>query len=454
LRIVILLISAGWLGIAFGQQASTSDTDTSTDTGGYTGPAVLSTAGSPIGKYLGQPISFRFFAGANATYNTDLTQPVTNEQGQLTKANGYGGIGQLGFFGVRNGAHDSLGVDFWAGYRAYAGTGRQRYNGADFRLRLNYARQVTMKTAVQLSARASTYGYSYGGLSQSIVADPTPGSADPAVDGFDSRTNLVSGSAGVAHNLSRRWVATFSGGAFVNQRRSRSLISSRGFTASGSAAYSLNETTSIGGGYSFGYYFYPNRFGESWIHTFSFIFNRQLSPNWSMSSSAGVNRVTGERVESFQLDPVLAAIVGRSTTVQPVFIDRWGPAINVTFVRRFQSGSASIYYSRGISAGNSFFTASDRDRFGVRYSYTATDRLNFGCNAGYYRYDSLLQNNSKFNNYGLGAGMNYRFTRSLHLTVGTTYWIGKVKNGNLDRNRVNAFIGITFSPGDRPLSLF
>ena len=403
---------------------------------------------------MGQPINFRFFAGANATYSTDLTQPVTDQQGQLGQTDSYGAIGHVGVFGVRNGPHDSLGVDFMAGYRAYFGASRRRFNGADFRLGLNYARQVSLKTAVQLSVRASTVGYSYGGLFQPVVEDPNPGSADPAVDGFDSRTSRISGSAGVAHHLSRRWIATFSGGAYYTKRRSDSLISSNGYNARTSASYLLNETTSIGGGYSYGKYSYAAAFGETQVHTFSLIFNKQLSPLWSMSSSAGVNRVTGERVQSFKLDPVLAAIVGQSVTVQPVSIQRWGPAINLTLARKFQSGSASIYYSRGISAGNAFFTAADRDRVGVAYSYTATDRLNIGLNANYYRYNSLLQGNSKFNNYGVGVGMNYRLTGSLHFTAGTTYRTSKVENGNLDRNRLHAFVGITFSPGERPLSLF
>ena len=70
----------------------------------------------------------------------------------------------------------------------------------------------------------------------------------------------------------------------------------------------------------------------------------------------------------------------------------------------------------------------------------------------------LVQNIGQVNivhqNFGAGVGMNYRLTSILHLTSSVGYYIQRVDGGNFDRNRFQATVGLSFSPGERPLSIF
>ncbi len=440
---VWLVLAVGSFTAALGQ-----------NTGGYTGPAVLSRAGAPLGKYLGQPITFRFHAGVQGSYYTDLFTPAIDEAGNLITESGPGVIGTVGVYGARNGPHDTLAVDFLAAYRAYSRTNLRSYNGADARLGLDYARQTSVKTAFELGVNAATYSYSYGGLYQPVVPDPSEELDGSAVEPFDTRTTRLSARAGVSHFFTQRWYITLRGGGYTAQRRSAALLDYSGFSGGAALQYRLSENTTIGPTYEYSQFYFSANVGQSWIHDIQLALEHKFSPHWQIVLGAGVYRVRSERVTAVPLDPVIAAIIGRPTTLQPVDDRRMGPSIRATLSRSFQRGSLSFYLYQGVRPGNSFMATSETTSFGVSYSYTATSRVNFGLRANYYRANATMESGVKYDNYGAGAAMGVRLTRSLHFTAGVDYRTQELRNSSYNRNRMRAFVGLVFSPGEVPVSLF
>lgn len=434
-------------GAAFGQAAPPGQ-------GGYTGPAVLSRAGSPLGQYTGKPIAFRFFAGATGDYFGDLSQPVTDAAGNLVTGDAYGATGRVGVYGVRNGPNSTLGVDYLGNYRMYFGGDNQRYDGIDQNLGVNYARQVSVRTAFELSARASTYSYSGAGLSLASAGDPGGEPAPDLAEGFDNRVSRVTGQAGFSRSLTQRWVLTLGGGGSVVERRSEALLDTRNGMGLASVRYRVSQFTAVGPSYEFSYLDYPDNFESARVHNFLLSFEKQFGPRWKLEAGAGVYRADIDRVQSVPLDPILAAVIGRPTTLQPFFDKQWGPAVRATLSRTLSSGSFSIFYWRGIRSGTAFLATSESDSVGVRYSFNATSRLNIGLGANYYGVKAVSQGNARYDAYGGGAGLNYRLGKGFHITAAVSYNHQKLDDSTFGRDRVLASAGLMFSPGELPLSLF
>jgi len=437
-----------WLMLVLGAAAAWGQ-----DTGGYTGPAVLSWAGAPLGKYLGQPISFRFYAGVTANYYTDLFAPATDEAGNFKTGSGGGLNGTAGVYGARHGRHDTLAFDFLAGYRAHVRS-QQSFNGADARVGLHYARQASLRTSFALGVNASTYSYSYGGLYQPVVTDPLEELDGPANEPFDTRTSRLSARAGVNHLLSQRWYVSFSGNAFTTQRRSAALLDNAGFSGSVGLYHRFSENTSIGPVYRYSQFYFSADMGQSWIHALQLSVQHRFSPRWRAAVAAGVYRARSERVKTVPLDPFIAAIIGRPTTLQPATAQTWGPSIQATLARTYQRGSLSFYGFHGMRPGNALMATSETTNVGVHYSYTATSRVNLGFRASYHRARAALTKQVQYDNYGGGMGIGVRLGYSLHLTAGIDYRFQDLQNSNYDRNRMQAFVGLVFSPGEIPVSLF
>lgn len=442
-----------WIILILAASAVTCYGQSTTAGGGYSGPSILSRAGSPIGRAGSQPLAFRFFASGVADYVTGITQPVTDQSGNLTKLNAYGGTGAIGVNGVRYGKRDRIAFDWRGLYRAYNGS-RQQVNGFETFLSTDYGYQISRRTTFEFSSALSSYQRAFGSVYTPVGVDLTNAVANPADEGFDGRTNSIVATAGIGYMLTSRWqMAVFGGGDYV-KRHSQALVSSTGYQGGASASYLLGPHSSIGVNYSYNEYEFSGRYGRSRYHNPSFFYNQALSPVWKLSLSAGAYRVELSRLMSVRLDPVIAAIIGQTTTLQPLEQISYGPSAGVTIAREFERSVFSLYFWRGIRPGNGFITTSESDTTGAQYSYTATERLNVGLNLYVNRQKAIMQGDQIYYAAGGNVGLNYQLRGAFYLTTFVSYWHNSLNAGGLDRNRLDVGAGITWSPGELPLSLF
>ena len=419
---------------------------------GFSGPSVLSRSGSPLGRSGGSSLGFRPYLSIGARYDTNIGSVAADNQGNAILGDYYGGHASWGLYGVHRGQRNLVGLEYQGQYRAYSRSGNRQ--GANHFVSLNYVQQVSPRTDFYVSAGGGSYAYSLYNYSTPLISNPLEGINDPADEGFDSRTNSISGSGGLRHMLSSRLSIGFGGQAFYISRKVNSLIDSQGYSASGSVDYQVSRTQTISGNYSYRYYFFPNNFGESRIHSASIGYQHQLSPVWNFSLEGGLYRLENERLIRVQIDPILAAITGQRSALEAAHSITFRPSVGATLGRKFERASLSFHYNRGVSPGNGFMTTSERETAGVSYSYTATDKLGFHLNFGGQRHTSLAQNIGRFTSFGGGGGFSYRLWHFIHLTSNANLRQWKLNSSDFDRLRLSAWAGISLSPGELPLSLW
>ena len=159
-------------------------------------------------------------------------------------------------------------------------------------------------------------------------------------------------------------------------------------------------------------------------------------------------------LQSFAVDPVIAAIIGRPTVIGVFHTMQYVPSFQATLGRVFRRSSLSFGYSAGVSPGNGVYLTSRANSGTISYSHTASQRWNVGLSGGYSSYSSLSQSIGKYQSYNAGGGFTCKLTGWLHL-VGRydarRYTVGPSAFRRLN-HRVT--VGIAFSPGDLPLSLW
>lgn len=415
---------------------------------GFGGPSILSRAGAPVGRSGGRAIGFRPYVSVMARYDTDLGSLADGQQG----SNHSGGDASWGIYGVRKGARNVIGLNYSGNYRYYTHSGRQ--NGTSHFASLNFAQQVSPRTEVFVSAGGSSYSYVWIGQRTPLIADPFLGINDPADEGFDNRTNALTGSGGLRHMLTDRLSVGLAGRGFSVRRQDKAFVDLQGYSVSGNVGYQLSRTQSIGGSYNYSYYFFPGGFGNSLVHSVHLDYMHRLSPEWNLSLGVGAYRVESQRLVRVAVDPILAAITGQNAALEAYHGTSYGPSVQATLARRFERATLSFYYRRGVSPGNSFLMTSAHENGGVHYSYTATQRLNIGFDFTARRYSSLTQGIGRYTNVGGGVSMGYRLWRFLHFTMHARMYRWGVGNSDFERDRLSVAAGLSFSPGETPLSLW
>jgi hypothetical protein len=142
------------------------------------------------------------------------------------------------------------------------------------------------------------------------------------------------------------------------------------------------------------------------------------------------------------------------TGVETYYARTYLPRYDVRLTRRFRHASFAASYGRTISPGNGVYLTSAHEGAEVSFSYFGMSRVRLGIGYGMQRYRSILQQNlgGYWGNHASGS-FSYKLVRSLSLTANfgaNQYSIEQ----SLHRTRCRVAIGLTWSPGDYPVSLW
>ncbi len=440
-RFVIVLVSA----LALPQLGRSQTTD-------WDPMAVLGVPGSPLGRgMIEAPESFRYYLNLSGRYDTNIGGPVEESTPDARSESVAGGEAGWGVVGVRQRPRDWFSIDYNGAYRLY-GRGFRR-GGDSHRVSLNYVRLISSRTQIYVAPSVGRYSYATVGYRNPLGYDPLDEFSDPTAGAFDIRTDSAAVAAGVYHLLSRTVSVNLSGSGYIARREDPRFLDSQGTSASASITKNLGPSVAIGGSYRFTYYFYLNGYGESQIHSVNLTYNQQLTEFWNLNASFGASRVESDRLVAVAVDPIVAAITGQNRFLQAANRLTIRPTGGATLSRRFERATLSFYYRRGIDSGNEFLTTSFNESGGISYSYTATEKLSAGLNVTVSRRGSHLDNIGSFATYGGGIGMGYRLWRFIHFSARAQIRRWDVE-GALKRNRLGVNIGLTFSPGERPVPLY
>jgi hypothetical protein len=415
----------------------------------YLGPGILTRGASDIGTRAGQDVDLRFFVNASGIYDNGILPYSVDGSGKLPTVNGLWGTEvAAGAYGVHKFRHAKLGLDYKGTYRHYVGN--SFFDGTDQTLTLGYTYQKSRRLVFDTRQIAGTVSQAtgFGGALPTV----TDALVTPSSLLFDNQANFLQSSLDVNLIKSSRTVFTFGGEGFGIWRKATGLIGVEGYDLHGTVTHRLSERTTIGASFQHSHFDYPKAFGESDINMYSGIFATQFGRYWTFSAKGGAYQAEVIGLQKVAVDPEITALLGVSTTVQTFYRKSIFPNFDLKLNRRFQRASLGLHYLQGASAGNGVYLTSRETTVMGTFSYNATRKWSFSVNSGYTKLRGIGQDLQPYSQLNGSAGLTYALTGPIHLIARYDARHQEIINGVFKGTSYRATFGISFSPGDVPLS--
>lgn len=423
------------------------------DLGSYLGPGVLTNGAGSVGSRSGEQVDLRYYADLNAVYDNGLEPVSTSPTGQITKIGGlYGVEAMLGAYGSHSWRSALLGLDYRGDFRHY--NANSYYDGSDQNLTLGYTFQKSRRLYFDLQGLGGTYSNSLGSVPGELVSVPADSINQPGLLLFDNRTDFLQGFAGMTYLLSARASVTVGGDGFYVHRQSKELIGMDGYTGRARFQYKVSRLTSLGAEYQRSHYQYPNFFGNSDINNYNVFLASQLGRLWTFTISGGAFQVATVGITSVALDPSIAQILGVPSVLQAFSSNDWLPAGQADLSRRFKQANLSFQYARTMAPGNGVYLTSRSESGGGTFSYTGLRRASFSISGGYYSLSSLGQGLQPYRTFTGGTGLTFNLTHALHAVARYDVRQQEITIAGFRSTSYRITLGLAFSPGSLPLSLW
>jgi len=423
--------------------------------GGYMGPGVLSRGAGDIGAVNGEQVDLRFFVNLNAVYDTGLQPFSLDSAGNLLRvAPLYGEQLSVGAYGTHNWRQASVGLDYTGNFYHY--DNGSSYDGSTQNLMLGFTYQKNRRWSFDLREIAGTSSLGYGapGFYGTTAVPSDVVVNQPTTLLFDNRTYWVQSGADANYIASARTIFTVGGDGYVLRRQETALAGLTGYTLRGSIQHRLTKTRTVGVSYQRMHYEFPPAFGQSDIDVATGFFNTSLGRRWIFSAALGMFHSEVKGLEQVALDPVIAALLGQSTGIRSFYRADIYPNGDISLTGRFKTSSVTFTYRQTAVPGNGVYLTS-RNRYALAsYSYTGIHKLNLGVSGGYTTLESIGQGIQPYSQMTGGAGFTYGVTRMLHVVGRYDLRHQELDVLNTLRTSYRATLGIAFSPGNIPLSLW
>jgi hypothetical protein len=183
-------------------------------------------------------------------------------------------------------------------------------------------------------------------------------------------------------------------------------------------------------------------------------FTTSLGRRWTFSLYGGAYITQVQGLQQVALDPVIAALLGQGTAIQAFYKESVFPTGSVALRANFRTSNVTLSYSRSVTPGNGVYLTSRVESADLSYSYTGLRKWNFQVNGGYNTLNTVGQGLEPYAQYAGGAGITYGLTRSLHVIARYDARQQSIDQYFYRRTSYRATLGLAYSPGDKPLSLW
>jgi len=419
------------------------------------GPGVLSHGAGNIGSVNGEQVDLRLYADLSGVVDTGLQPFSVDSSGNLLRvAPLYGEQLSLGAYGTHNWRQASIGLDYTGNFFHY--NNNSSYDGDTQNLMLGFTYQESRHLSFDLReiAGTSTLGFGAPGF-YGISAVPSDVVVNqPTTLLFDSPTYWGQSGVDVNYIASARTIFTVGGDGYVVRREASALAGLNGYTFRGSIQHRLTKTRTLGITYQRMHYEFPPAFGQSDIDMAIGFFNTSLGRRWIFTVSAGMFHSEVKGLEQVALDPVVAALLGQSTGIRAFYRSDIYPNGEASLSGRFKTSTITFTYRQTVVPGNGVYLTS-RSRYALgSYSYTGIHKLNLGVSGGYTTLESIGQVIQQYSHRMADAGFTYGIGRMFHIIGRYDLRYQEVDVYNTLRTSYRATLGIAFSPGNIPLSLW
>jgi hypothetical protein len=379
---------------------------------------------------------------------------VADSQGNLLNAASTDLTLAWGVSGSHNWKHTKLGLDYRGSLTHY--TDQSSYDSIAQSFLLSFTQQITRHISLSLRENAGVFtrAFGLGSLSQTVSFDPSQ-SYVPTTDFFDNRTYYLSSQADLKIQKTARLSFDLGGDSFLTRYRAKGLVGSNGLGARGDLQYRIARRSTIGAAYSYQHFAYNGQFGAADVHGFAGTFSRALAAKLEFSVSLGTARVEQTFIQNVAVDPVIAALLGVSSTTEIAHFVSWIPIGTVRLSQAFRQGVAYVSASRAVVPGNGLFTTSYSYDASGGYTYTGVRRWSLSSVVSYNKSRSVGNFIGSYNNVSGGLAASRQIARSVHLVFG--YNVRRYSSTDFyNYNRVieEGHVGLGFTPGDVPLRIW
>ena len=426
--------------------------------GDYLGPGVLSRGAGDIGQRSGEQVDLRFFGNVTGIYDTGRQPFSVDPKGNLVEVNGlYGVEASFGVYGTHRWRRANLGLDYRGSFYHYPDSS---YNdGSDHNLALGYTYQKSRRLIFDLRQIAGTTSRgvgNYGGLYGAYYSSPSTDIVNqPTTLLFDNRVYYIESAMDVNVVQSARTIYTMGGAGYTVHRQAQNLIGVNGYELHGSVTHRLSKTRGIGLHYTHLHFDFPRAFGESDINMAEASYNGRIGRYWTFSLGAGAFLAEVQGLQQVALDPVIAALLGQSSVTQTFYRKVTYPSGQANLTGHINKTSIlSFGFARSVTPGNGVYLTSRSDSATASYSYTGIRKWNLGVDGGYNTLSGIGQGLQRYGQVTGGAGFTYGVTRVIHIIGRFDARHQQIDLSGFRRTGYRTSIGIAFSPGDVPLSLW
>ena len=423
-----------------------------TDQGSYQGPGISSPGIGDIGKRSGEQVDLRYYFGVSGVADSTTAPFGTDSKGNLIRVPYLYGIeAQAGVFGVHSWKHSQLGLNYAGSYTRYFNF--ESYNSTNHALTLGYTAQISRRLRLDLRESAGSLTQGTGQV-VNVAATDLNTSFTPSTRLFDTRTYFLQSSASATYLQSARMSYTAGATAFLQNLKKLGLSNLWGYSLNGNVMRRMTKSSTLGLTYAYSHFVFPEFSSNSTSHIFQGLYATGWGRFWTFSIEAGATVTQGESQVSVALNPVLAAIFGKSTITAISSYRTIYPSGTLAIKRQFRRASLGLNYYRGVNSGNGAYTTGRLDNAYASISYTGLHKVNLGVDGGYYHLKSVGQDLGEYSQYSAGAGMTYALGHDIHLSLRYDFRDQQIDISNYRHHGSRATIGLNFSPGSLPLSLW
>ena len=345
----------------------------------------------------------------------------------------------------------TLGLDYRGNYRDYSNN--SYYNGSDQLLSLIYQKQAARHISLTLRESAGVFSENFYTPGPYNLVDSSFANI-PTNDIFDGRTIYFTSSVDVTYQKSARLSFNFAGDGFLTRRESSSLYGDTGYRARGDIAYRTSRYATSGVAYDFTKFTYSKGFGGSDIHTLTLTQAFRFNRYWELSLRGGGSRVETSGLIQVAVDPVIAAIIGRSVGIEAIYRLNWVPSAKAVLTRKFRHAIFTVSYDRGVVPGNGLYLTSRQEAEIGNLSYTGIRKWTFSASGGHTSFGSITQNIGNYSGSTGGGGITYKVSGPFGLVARYDYRTYDIAQTVFQRSTYRASFGFTYSSKDIPLALW
>lgn len=439
---MVTALASLWAGVCFAQ-------------GSFGGPSVLGRSG---GAGIGRPspqVRLRYFATVRGVYDSGLT--AINQDPAAPGSFGLGGVEAIfGVVGTKSWRKTQLALTYQGGYRQY--NQNVGFNGSDHALTVGVShavgRRATLTTSNVVATMTRAFGFGFGlNFLQSNQLDPAF-SNFPFSDMLDVRMNFASTSNTLQYRFGPRLSVAATGGLNTIQRAG-GLFASTGFQARGDISYRISRNQTITVDYGAQSFDFRDSYGNTFLQNVAVQYAAAIGRRWQLNLRGGGFEIKNQGLQRVQLRPEIAEILGVRVGLEAFYRVNYLPNFQVGLNGRFRSSTVSLVANRGVIPGNGIILMSSTQNVSASYNYVGIRHWTFSGLGGWTRMTNLVRFAARNEGYTAGGQVGYQIRPALQLNASAIYRdMQTTAVSRFQRAGTRIAVGLTYSPGDIPLSLW